>query len=255
MLPEYLYPERHWPEFHWPIPNDFIEFFRSSIRTRRFLEQKWLVTLINSAGVRTELGYVNINDDGSDSVITIPGTVPNAVYQVEIKTTGLAWKGLIQKDFRSIEIDDTASEPLVDTYPLITDFEYDIYQNWLRLLWNVDVEESLIFGSVSAGLWFTLGVPDFSTDPSVIIPLFPYNTKHQYLIQMDKTQTEIAQNIYWSDTYFITNYWLNNYWLKAASFQYAGIAIIDADNNVGPGQYITLPDRSVIVPTAVIEEG
>ena len=254
MLPEYLYPERHWPDLHWPIPDDFIQFFRSDIRTRRFLKQKWFVTLIDSVGSRTELGYIDIESDGSDSVLTIPGTVANGTYQVEIKTTGLAWKSLIQKDFQTIIIDDTSSEPIVDTYPLITDFQYDIYQNWLRLLWNVDVEESLIFGSVSAGLWFTLGVPDFGTDPDVIIPLFSYNTEHQYLIQAAKTQLEMYQDMFWLDTHYITNYWIKNHWLNVGAFNYAGIAIIDADDNIGPGQYITLPDRSVITPIATIEE-
>ena len=134
MLPEYLYPERHWPDLHWPIPNDFVQFFRSAIRTRRLLEQKWFVTLIDSAGIRTELGYVNIEDGGSDSVIIIPGTVANGTYQVEIKTTGLAWKGLIQKNFKTIIIDDTSSEPILSTFPLITDFQYDIYHIENQLL-------------------------------------------------------------------------------------------------------------------------
>ena len=254
MFPEYLYPDKHWPEFHWPIPNGFVEYFQFPITTRKFLKQKWSVTLINNVGTRYDLGSVDIEDDGSDSVIIIPGTVPNDTYQIEIETTGLAWETLIQKGFKSIVIDDTSSEPLVDTYPLITDFQYDIYQNWLRLLWNVDVEESLIFGSVSAGLWFTLGVPDFGTDPDVIIPLFSYNTEHQYLIQAAKTQLEMYQDMFWLDTHYITNYWIKNHWLNVGAFNYAGIAIIDADDNVGPGQYITLPDRSVITPIATIEE-
>jgi len=53
----------------------------------------------------------------------------------------------------------------------------------------------------------------------------------------------------------VFGYWLERYWFQEVAYQFAGIALIGADGVQGPGQSIIIPDRSVVTPPAVVEEG
>ena len=253
MWPSLHFPTLHWPQRYWAIPNNFVMYMRRQVRTRQFLEQRWLVTLINAAGTRYELGYVDIEDD-IPSAISIPITVPDGTYDVEVKTWGLAWEGLVQKNTATVVVDRTSSEPITDGLPLFTNFSYDIYKEWIRLLWDGDVPLA-DSGLVSAGIWFTNGIPDFSTDPSVIIPLFSFQSEHVFIISEDEDFLDTTEEMHWLTNYWFQTHWIQNYWLENSAFRYAGLAAISAAGVVGAGQYIVLPDRSVAVPATVVEEG
>ena len=223
-----MWPERHWPSrlfptYHWPTPPGFVQYLRRIVRTRKLLEERWFVTLINAAGTRYELGWCDIEADTA-SALPIPVTVPDGSYDVEVLVNGLAWESLFQKNTASITIDRTSSIPVVASVPLFTNFTYDIFEGWVRLRWDGDVplDQS---GQVSAGIWLTAGVPNFATDPTVIVPLFSYNSSHTYLAEND------------------------------GSFAYAGLAPMDVDDVVGTGQYIAIEDRTMVDPIFVVEEG
>jgi len=254
MWPERYYPQRFWPGLHWPIPNNFVACLRRQIRTRRFLEQRWLITLINSSGTRYELGYTDIQDDGTASSIAVPDSVPDGIYDVEIKTTGLAWKELRQKNTATVVIDRTSSEPIVSGLPLLTNFRYDLHRGWLRLLWEGDVPLA-DSGLVSAGIWLTSGVPDFEEVPTVTLPLFSYQTSHQYIIRHSEDPVDVVEERYWYKNHWLNVYWTLPHWLDVSAFRYAGLAAISADGEQGPTQYITIPDRAVLAPAVIVEEG
>src|SRR5690606_7631691 len=147
-------------------------------RSRNLLPEAWSVTLVDSIGARYEAGEIAI---GSGVVkLALPSGLPDGPYNIEITSTGLAWRHLVQKVVGSVTIDSVASEPVVVGWPLITNFRYDIYKGWIRLLWNGDVSPA-DSGVVSAGIWLGAGVPDFSCDPTVTVPLFSQHSEHFYI--------------------------------------------------------------------------
>jgi len=216
------WPENYWPGYYWPVTLSLVTGFSRVIRTRRFLKEGWEVTLVNSAGTRYSLGTINQTSD--ERSLIIPVSVPDGTYSVEVITNGLAWDGLVQKNNGSITIDRTSSVPIDTGTPLLTDLRYDSYMGLLRLKWDGDVSPANS-GIVSAGIWLSSSVPDFNTDPTYTIPLFSYQSEHFFLIDYDSL------------------------------IGYAGIACIDEDSNQTSEQYISIPDRSVIAPSAVAEPG
>lgn len=255
MWPERIFPERHWPQKYWAIPNNYVRYLRSLVRTRRFLEERWFITLISSTGTRYELGYTDIEDDIASS-IAVPGSIPDGTYTVEVKTTGLAWENLVQKKTATVTIDSGSSTPITDGLPLFTNFRYDIHEGWIRLLWDGDVPLlELTAGSVSAGIWLSNGVPNFSTTPTVTIPLFSWQTEHQYLIRRNETAEDKLESMYWLERFWIINHWVEQHWLYTRAFNYAGLAAISSAGVQGPGQYISLPDRTVVIPSAIVKQG
>jgi hypothetical protein len=202
------------------------------IRTRHLVPERWHVALVDSAGVRTELGYVPID---SFSTLVIPHSVPDGVYNVEITADGLAWRGLVQKSPGAVTIDWSASAPGVVGLPLFKNLTYDIYQEWIRLKWDGDVPPELS-GQVSAGIWIGFGVPDFATkEPTVTIPLFSFESSHEYIIR--------GVSLDWDDS------------SNVGQSVYAGVAPIGRNGEIGAGLSIVLPDRRVSIPPAALEEG
>ena len=304
------------------------------IRTRHFVPQRWNVVLVNAAGTRYDLGSVPITD--TSATILIPGSVPDGVYDVEITADGLAWRGVVQKGIGSVTIDSGTSVPEVVGLPLFTNFSYEIDSGWVKLKWNGDVPKELS-GLVSAGLWFGYGIPDFTQAPSVTIPLFHYETQHQYIMKEQTKASVIGVDVWlFGSAYLVLWYfdrdidligdvdewstkpcpvfemevdgvrqsaiglqkfssrslrtrvsgavvaggrwWLSgdpspyissdvpfrypsaghivDYHYPFTGYQmYAGLAPIGADGSQGAGQYIALPDRTVLVPPATILEG
>jgi len=302
------------------------------IRTRHFVPQRWNVVLVNAAGTRYDLGSVAIA--GSSASIIIPSSVPDGTYDVEITADGLAWRGVVQKGIGSVTIDSGTSVPEVVGLPLFTNFSYEIDSGWVKLKWNGDVPKELS-GLVSAGLWFGYGIPDFTQAPSVTIPLFHYESQHQYIMKEQTKASVIGVSVllrgsnylvYWYfdrdiDLIGDASEWLTTpcpvfemevdgvrqsakglqklsarvlrtivtgavvaggrWWLSGdpsdyirsdvpfrypsagytvvppftRSQMYAGLAPIGADGSQGAGQYIALPDRTVLVPPATILEG
>jgi len=253
MWPTQHFPARLWPKRHWAIPNNFVQYLLSRIRTRRLLAERWEVSLIDSAGTEYNLGFVDITA-GSASEILIPPEVPDGTYTVRIWTWGLAWKQLEQKPIGTITIDRTSSTPILDGVPLLTNFRYDIHQGWLRLLWDGDVPLANS-GLVSAGVWLTAGVPDFSSDPTVTVPLFSYNSTHQYIVRLASNPADTLARRYWTEMFWLDEHWLRMHWLGVSGYAYAGLAAYNADGERGPGQYIAIPDRGTMPPSVVIEEG
>ena len=254
MFPERTYPDYHWPQRYWPNPSNLIEYLSTIIRTRRHREERWFVTLINSSGTRYELGWVDIVKGGTAS-IGIGAGVPNGTYSIEVKSYGVSWEGLIQKNFGTVTVDTGSSTPVVDDLPIFTNFRYDIFEGWLRLLWDGDVPPSysLSAGVVSAGIWLTSGIPDFGASPTVTIPLFAYHTEHQYIIQLNEDLEDVFESLYWLEGFWLSH-WRENHWLSHTAFNYAGLAAINDDGDVGPGQYINLPDRSVLEPAVIVTQ-
>ena len=303
------------------------------IRTRHFIPQRWNVVLVNAAGTRYDLGSVAIA--GSSASIIIPSSVPDGTYDVEITADGLAWRGVVQKGIGSVTIDSGTSVPEVVGLPLFTNFSYEIEDGWVKLKWNGDVPKELS-GLVSAGLWFGYGIPDFTQAPSVTIPLFHYESEHQYIMKEQTKASVIGVDVllFAGGNYIVTWHfdrdidlvgdaieWLSTpcpvfemevggvrqnakglqklsarslrtrvsgavvpgsrWWLSGdpspyissdvpfrypsagyivkypfrESQMYAGLAPIGADGSQGAGQYIALPDRTVLVPPATILEG
>jgi hypothetical protein len=223
MWPDNYFPDYGWPVRYWSVPNDWAAGQTNATRTRTLLQQRWAVTLINASGTRYALGRCDIDDSGGVSAIVVPDSVPNGTYDVEVRASGLAWEGLIQKTFSTVVIDRTGSEPIETGLPILTGLRYDYYEGWVRILWEGDIPP-VSAGLVSAGLWLSAGVPNFSASPSVTLPLFSHQSTHCYLLR---------------DGSFAT---------------YIGLAAIDGDGNQGSEQYIALPDLTLLCPPAALVE-
>ena len=222
MWPERYWPERYWPERYWPEINNFVAFRNTRINTKRLRAERWYTTLINSVGTRYPLGWVDVAGESS-VVISIPGSVPDGLYDIEVKTYGMAWEGLVQKNWGSVLLDSGASVIVSEGLPLLTNLRYDIDQGHIRLLWDGEVSPD-DSGLVSAGIWLSNGVPDFGTDPTLTIPLFSFDTTHTYTL------------------------------FEEVSYTHAGVAAIRGDDT-GDGSWILLPSRVITDPKAVVIEG
>jgi len=230
MWPSYHWPSYHWPERHWPLVPNHVEQVARSLRTRRLLDERWHVVLVDATGVRRGLGWMDVPTTAAGT-ITVPAWIPDGLYDVEIETYGMAWSGLIQKNIGSILIDSGASERAEEGLPLLTNLRYDWNEGYIRLRWDGEVapEDS---GLVSTGIWLDNGVPNFGTDPTYTIPLFSNFTTHQYILFENQTYT------------------------------HAGVAAI-RDSDTGDGAWILLPTLAeddagavtVVNPSTVIVEG
>jgi hypothetical protein len=111
-------------------------------------------------------------------------------------------------------------------------------------------------GSVSAGIWLTEGIPDFSADPTFTIPLFSYQSTHSFLIETDTEaayagvaclgDTEVVNS---GDSYwFPLNFWPEDHWPSNYTPANTGYLI-------GSSQYISLPERLVGRPGFAVEAG
>jgi len=249
MWPSFHFPSLLWPDLFWPIPNGWEEQSAAVLGGRALLREQWVVALVAEDGTEYELGTVDVRDGGA---LTIPASVPNGTYEVKVSAIGIGWRDLISKPTKTIKIDRTASEPITDALPVFSNLRYDIFQGWLRLLWDGDVPGDS--GMVSAGIWLSDEPIDFSVEPDVTIPLFPAHTTHSYLMRLSRDPAETRRGIYWRSEVFEIHYWPTVYWLSGSAILWAGVAPISPDGTVGDGVTVALPDRAVGVPISLIYE-
>lgn len=249
MLTEYGFPLRYWPEDHWPGPDLFLSSVTLRPLTRRVRAQRWAVHLRDSSGNLYAVG-VSLVNRGDTVRLPVPPGVPDGDYEVLVSPEGIAWGHTHQRPVGSVRLDRSGSEPIASVGAVFSKLRYDTDTGWLRLLWDGDVPDHLS-GLVSAGIWLGDGVPDFAADsPTVTIPLFTGYTTHSYILRVDGE----GDSVYPARAY--PGYHWPEYWAPATyEWAYAGVAPIDADGNLGSGIYISLPDRSVTDPAAVVETG
>ena len=222
------------------------------LRARHLVKSLWTVALVAGDGTEYSLGEHPIEDSVT---IPIPITVPDGEYDVRVITDGVAWRGLIQKTVGSILIARTDSVPVIAGLPLFKNLRYDIHNEWLRIKWNGDVPPELS-GLVSAGLWFSVGAPDFaSSEPTVTIPLFSQHTEHVYIVNRNLAFDATYAYRFWTQLYWAAGYWRPGYWHRTRDRAYVGVAPINSAGERGAGQYIPIPDRSVVIPSRAVKEG
>lgn len=258
MFPTAYWTDYYWPSRYWPTAPGFLEKLTNPIRTRHLRKERWHAYLVDSSGTEYDLGWVDIPESGQAFPLTIPDDLADGTYRIKVETDGLGWTGLRAKSIGAVVIDSTASEPTTTVESILTDFRYDIHEGWLRLLWEGDVSPT-DSGLVSAGIWLSNGVPDFGTDPDIILPLFSQQSTHQYIVEVASTEAATIRSYEWYEERWPLGVFWKWLWQNATDGTpaYAGLALLDSDESmIGSQQYISIPDRTIYAPpNAVIEEG
>jgi len=179
----------------------------------------WDVYLENSSGTRYSLGQILQGEDPQR--IEVPLTVPDGTYVVWLYTNGELWEGLDQKPFATVRIARSESVAISTYLPEFTDLAYEYDDGQMKLTWNGEIPQEDA-GLVFAGIWLSDTIPNFGTDPDLIVPVFSFETMHSYTL--------------WNGT----------------SYEYAGVASMDTAGLKGEGIYIALPTDAVVTPPVEI---